>query len=111
MVSSLKMQLMVKRMTYTMYYGMYRLILAEVVLTILTVMIFVPLFLFCVNRVAYINRIVRRREAFWENPKKLQDEIDRKVEKAAQKAKNKEKKKKEDMMRSAKENVEKMRTM
>ena len=106
-----KMQLMVKRMSYTLYLWMDRLILTEVMLTILTVMLVIPLVVFAASHLIYIRRVLNRRRAFWENPKKLQDEIDAKVEAYAKKAMAKQHKAQEEQIKRAKEVLNKMKNM
>ena len=106
-----KLQVMVKRMTYTIYKAMYNLIMFESMATVISLMVALPLFAFAVSRIVYIRRIVRRRGAYWDNPQKLQDQIDAKIEAAAKKAADKEKKKQEAAMKQAKEKYTKMQNL
>ena len=106
-----KLQLMVKRMTYTIYKAMYNLIMFESIATVISLMVALPLFAFAVSRVVYIRRIVRRRGAYLDNPKKLKDKIDAKVEAAAKKASDKERKKQEAAIQQAKEKYTKMQNL
>ena len=102
---------MVKRMTYTIYKAMYNLIMFESIATVISLMVALPLFAFAVSRIVYIRRIVRLRGAYWDNPKKLKDKIDAKVEADAKKAIDKEREKQEAAMKQAKEKYTKMENL
>ena len=106
-----KLQLMVKRMTYTIYKAMYNLIMFESMATVISLMVALPLFAFAASRIVDIRRIIRRRGAFWDNPTKLRDEIDAKIEAAAKKASDKERKKQEAAMKQAKEKYTKLQNL
>ena len=98
-----KMQLLVKRMQYTMFSVLYYFNMAQIVMLTFNIMAIIPLTIILIVLTTRTQRVIKRREAFLENPERLKKEIDDKISKtAAKQMEKRDKKKKEIMKRAAK---------
>jgi len=77
-------QIMVKRITYTIYKWLYRLMVAEGIMAVGTFLLVLPaaVTLWLMNR--SIRRVIERRRKYWENDEKLMEELYRKVDEQLQ---------------------------
>ena len=66
-----KMQLLVKRMTYTMFSKMYYLNMAQIVMVTINIMAILPLTVILIVLTTKTATVIKRREKFWENPERL----------------------------------------
>ena len=66
-----KMQLLVKRMTYTMFSKMYYFNVAQIVMVTINIMAILPLTVILIVLTTRTATVIMRREKFWENPERL----------------------------------------
>ena len=66
-----KMQLLVKRMTYTMFSKMYYFNMAQIVMVTINIMSILPLTVILIVLTTRTATVIKRREKFWENPERL----------------------------------------